>query len=231
MTLTEPAAREIGQRWGVDATVLPHPHVVDFVRMRQERQRRQGRLRVGVHLAALQLPIDPVRLITGLTIAVRELDEAQLAAHVHETVLDPGSSSYGGARLREVDRLVRGVGGTVYVHRPFSDSQLWDHLLGLDVSVVPGLYGSHSVWPEACADLGTQSLLPAGTHATAQQPCLTYSADGDATALARSFGKALRTAQETSPWRVDPEQRSAERVRVAEALRTLYERLLGLDRR
>ena len=231
VTLTEPAAREIGQRWGVDATVLPHPHVVDFVRMRQERQRRQGRLRVGVHLAALQLPIDPVRLITGLTIAVRELDEAQLAAHVHETVLDPGSSSYGGARLREVDRLVRGVGGTVYVHRPFSDSQLWDHLLGLDVSVVPGLYGSHSVWPEACADLGTQSLLPAGTHATAQQPCLTYSADGDATALARSFGKALRTAQETSPWRVDPEQRSAERVRVAEALRTLYERLLGLDRR
>jgi hypothetical protein len=231
VTLTEPAAREIRGRWGADAMVLPHPHVVDFVRMRQERAPRQGPLRVGTHLAALQLPIDPVQLVAGLTTAVRELDGVQLAVHVHETVLDPGSSSYDGPRLREVERLVRAAGGILRIHRPFSDSQLWDHLLGLDVSVVPGLYGSHSVWPEACADLGTQALLPAGTYAAAQQPCLTYTPDGDAVSLAQSFGKALRSAQESSPWRVDPELRWAERVRVAEALRGLYERLLGLDRR
>jgi hypothetical protein len=231
VTLTDSAAREIQRRWGVDALVLPHPHVVDFVRMRQERRPRQGSLRVGTHLAALQLPIEPVRLVDALTGAVGEMDDVHLAVHVHESVLDPGSSSYDGGRLREVERLVRAVGGVLRVHRPFSDSQLWDHLLGLDVSVVPGLYGSHSVWPEACADLGTQGLLPAGSHAAAQQPCLTYVADGDTATLAESFGKALRTAQESSPWRVDPEQRWAERVRVAEGLRGLYERLLGLDRR
>lgn len=231
VTLTEPAAREIADRWGVTAIVLPHPHVVDFVRMRQERRPRQGALRVGTHLAALQLPIDPVRLMSGLTTAVGEMEDVQLTVHVHETVLDPGSSSYDGTRLREVERLVRGVGGSLRVHRPFTDSQLWDHLLGLDVSVVPGLYGSHSVWPEACADLGTQGLLPAGTYAAAQQPCLTYTPGGDDTALAQSFGKALRTAQESAAWRVDPEQRWTERVRVAETLRGLYERLLGLDRR
>jgi hypothetical protein len=32
-------------------------------------------------------------------------------------------------------------------------------------------------------------------------------------------------------WRADPEARWAERVRVAEGLRAVYERLLGLDRR
>jgi hypothetical protein len=118
------------------------------------------------------------------------------------------------------------------VHRPFSESQLWDHLFGLDVSVVPGLFGSHSVWPEACADLGTQAVLPAGSHASAQQPCLVYEDQGSVDDLADSFSKALWTAREQGVgWRANPEVRWAERVRVAEALRTLYERLLGLDRR
>lgn len=231
VTLTEPAAAEIRERWDVEALVLPHPHVVDFVRMRQERRPRQGPLRVGTHLAALQLPIDPVHLVEALTVAVAEMDDVLLEVHVHETVLDPGSSSYDGVRFREVERLLRAAGGALRVHRPLSDSQLWDHLLSIDVSVVPGLFGSHSVWPEACADLGTQGLLPAGTHAAAQQPCLTYAADGDVDGLTASFGKALRSAQENAAWRVDPEQRWAERVRVAEGLRCLYERLLGLDRR
>jgi hypothetical protein len=231
VTLTGTAAAEIRDRWDVEALVLPHPHVVDFVRMRQERRPRHGSLRVGTHLAGLQLPVDPVVLVGALTSAVAEMDDVQLAVHVHETVLDPGSSRYHGTALREVDRMVRSVGGSLRVHRPFSDSQLWDHLLGLDVSVVPGLYGSHSVWPEACADLGTQGLLPAGTHAAGQQPCLTYDAGADVAAMTDSFGKALRTAQENAPWRVDPEQRWAERVRVAEGLRSLYEHLLGLDRR
>jgi hypothetical protein len=231
VTLTESAAVEIRDRWGIEPMVLPHPHVVDFVRMRQERRPRSGPLRVGTHLAALQLPIEPVRLVEALTAAVDEMDDVQLAVHVHESVLDPGSSSYNGSRLRAVERMVRSTGGTLRVHRPFSDSQLWHHLLGLDVSLVPGLYGSHSIWPEACADLGTQGLLPADTHAAAQQPCLTYTTGGDVAALTLSIGKALRIAQESSPWRMDPEQRWAERVRVAEALRGLYERLLGLDRR
>lgn len=232
VTLTPSAADEIRTRWGAEALVLPHPHVVDFVRMRQERRPRRGPLRVGVHLAALQVPIEPVHLIQALTGAIGEMDDVQLSVHAHTTVLDPGSSSFDGNRLREVERMVRSVGGGLRVHRPFTDSQLWDHLLGLDVSVVPGLYGSHSVWPEACADLGTQVLLPEGTHAAGQQPCLTYADPaGDPAVLAESFGKALRTAQEQPAWRVDPEQRWCERVRVAEALRGLYERLLGFDRR
>jgi hypothetical protein len=231
VTLTESAAAEIRRRWPVQPIVLPHPHAVDFVRMRQERARRGDVLRVGTHLAALQLAVEPVHFVAALTRAVREVDGVQLVVQVHETVLDPGSSSYGGTRVREVERLVRSAGGVLRVHRPFTDSQLWDHLMSLDVSVVPGLFGSHSVWPEACADLGTSVLLPAGTHAAAQQPCLTYEVTSDYDRVAESIGKALRTASEQPAWRVDPEQRWAERVRVAEGLRSLYEKLLGFDRR
>jgi hypothetical protein len=232
VTLTESAAEEMRQRWDVDPLVLPHPHVVDFVRMRQPRTTRHSELRVGTHLAGLGGPTDPVRLVDALTRAVRGMEEVRLGVHVHQTVLDAGSSTYNLRTVREVDRLVRSVGGVLRVHRPFSESQLWDHLFGLDVSVVPGLFGSHSVWPEACADLGTQPLLPAGTHASGQQPCLTYEDEGSVDDLADSFAKALWTAREQGcVWRADPEARWAQRVRVAESLRALYERLLGLDRR
>jgi len=233
VTLTPGAAEEMRRRWDVDPIVLPHPHAVDFVRMRQQRPlHRGGRLLVGTHLAGLNVPADPVRLVDALTRAVEGMHEARLVVHLHETVLDSGSSTYDPATVREIDRLVRQVGGVIRVHRPFTESQLWDHLFSLDVSVVPGLHGSHSVWPEACADLGTQALLPAGSHAAAQRPCLTYEEDGGVDDLADSLAKALWTAREQGcVWRADPEERWAERVRVAEALRGLYERLLGLDRR
>jgi hypothetical protein len=232
VTLTPTAADEMRMRWDVEPVVLPHPHVVDFVRMRQPRPTRHTELRVGSHLATLAMRGDPVRLVDGLTRAIGAMDNVRLSVHVHETVLDAGSSTYDLATVREIDRLVRAAGGALRVHRPFSESQLWDHLFGLDVSVVPGLFGSHSVWPEACADLGTVAVLPSGTHASGQQPCLTYDDAGSVDDLADSFSKALWTAREQDAgWRADPEIRWAERVRVAESLRALYERLLGLDRR
>ncbi|WP_088321015.1 hypothetical protein [Kineosporia sp. R_H_3] len=236
VTLTDSAAEEMRRRWDVEALVLPHPHAVDFVRMRQPRPQFRGdRLLVGLHLAALRLPVDPVLFVDALTRAVHGVDTAMLVVHLHETVVDSGSNAYAPEQVREIEALVAGVGGAVRVHRPFTEPRLWDHLFSLDVSVVPGLYGSHSVWPEACTDLGTTPLLPAGTHAAQQRPCLTYEgasgADGDVDALADSLGKALWTAREQgNVWRSDPEQRWAERVRGAESLRGVYERLLGWDR-
>lgn len=232
VTLTDSAADEMRLRWGVEPLVLPHPHVVDFVRMRQPRPARHSELRVGAHLAALCMPGDPVRLVDGVARAVRGLESVRLSVHLHETVLDPGSSTYDLAAVRGIDRLVRSARGALRVHRPFSEAQLWDHLFGLDVSIVPGLFGSHSIWPEACADLGTQAVLPSGSHASSQQPGLVFEDAGSVDDLADSFGKALWAAREQgSAWHADPQARWAERVRVAEALRGLYERLLGLDRR
>jgi hypothetical protein len=239
VTLTEPAAVEMRDRWGVDPVVLPHPHAVDFVRMRQERVRhRPGEFVIGAHLAGLNLPTDPLRLITALTQAVGRLQaqtrghrpSIRLVVHVHETVVDPGAAGFSPGLVRRIEERVRGCGGVVRLHRPFTESQLWDHLFSLDLSVVPGLHGSHSIWPEACCDLGTQVLMPAGTHAAAQRPCLVYADDPDLEVTTGSIHSALTTAVEQGcVWRADPEERWAERVKVAESLRSLYERLIGVD--
>jgi Glycosyltransferase Family 4 len=230
ITLTTTAAEEMRHRWDVEATVVPHPHVVNFVRMRRRRRPRHGRLRVGTHLATLNVGMDPVLLVDALTRAAAGIEDTQLVVHAHETVLDPGSSTYAPATIRAIHRLIRSAGGTLRLHRPFSDSQLWDHLSSLDVSLVPVLHGSHSIWPEACTDLGTRTLMPAGTHAAAQQPCLTYSPYTSVEALADELAKALLTAHEQQgALTADPERRWTERVRAAETLRAVYEPLLGLD--
>ncbi len=233
VTLTAPAAAEMRRRWGVEASVLPHPHAVDFVRMRQERPAAQsGDLVVGTHLAGLNLPIDPVVMVEALTRAVAALGRTRLVLHLHEAVLDPGSTSYRPRAAQEIQRLARARGAQVRVHRPFTESQLWDHLFSVDVSVVPGLHGSHSVWPEACADLGTRAVLPATSHAAAQRPCLVFDDGADADRLAESLAAALLAARDQgAAERADPRRRWVERVAVAESLRVIYERLLGLDGR
>jgi hypothetical protein len=233
LTLTDSAAAELAQRWGVHAAVLPHPHAVDFVRMRQQRPRwRRGQFVVGAHLATLRCPVDPVRLVQGLAESVAGIEEARLVVHVHSTVLDSGSATYDLASVRKIDTAVREARGAVRVHKPFTESQLWDHLFSLDVSVVPGLHGTHSVWPEACHDLGTTALLPEGTHASTQRECLTYQVDGARAPDPGSLAMAVKTAREQgSIWRADPAGRWKERVTVAESLRKLYEGLCGMDRR
>ena len=232
ITITEGAAAELRDRYGVRARVLPHPHAVDFVRMRQVRPRwRTGQFVVGAHLATLRCPVDPVRLAQGLADSVAGIENARLHLHVHATVLDSGSASYDVQTVRRIDAVVREVGGAVKVHRPFTESQLWDHLFCLDVSVVPGLHGTHSVWPEACHDLGTTALLPARSPAAGQRDCLTYEVDDDGAPDPGSLAMAVKTAREQgSLWRADPAARWKERVGLAESHRKVYERLCGMDR-
>ena len=228
VTLTPTAVDEMRRRWGVEATLLPHPHAVDFVRMRRAREPfRRGSFVVGAHLGGLRMPGDPVAFVSALASAIGDVPDGRLVVHLHDHLLDPDSSRYSPGVIGEIQRIVAAAGGSTRAHRPMTDPQLWDHLFGLDVSVVPPLHGSHSVWPEACFDLGTQLAAPAGTHAAAQRPCLTYpvgaggapSADGLRTALlsARNGGEV---------WRADPTERWKERVGIAEGLRGLYERLL-----
>ena len=234
ITITPGAAEELQQRFGVSATELPHPHAVDFVRMRRARPAgpRQTSV-VGTHLGSLRMPGDPVTFVRSLADAVAQVPGARLVVHLHDHLLDPDSSRYAPDTIGAVQRIVAEVGGVARAHRPMTDSQLWDHLFSLDVSVVPPLFGSHSIWPEACHDLGTSLVLPSTSHAAQQRPCLTYSCrpdDGtvpDPAAL-RDAILAARAAE--APWRADPTERWKERVGIAESLRGLYEKLLGMRR-
>ena len=228
ITLTESAREEIAQRWSVDAMVLPHPHVVDFVRMRRGRaEQRRGSFVLGAHLGSLRLPGDPVAVVQALAEATVDVPEARLDVHVHDHLLDSDSTRFNPVTIREIERIVTKVGGNLRAHRPMTDAQLWDHLFSLDASFVPPLHGSHSIWPEACFDLGTQVLLPANSHAAAQRPGLSYSATRDGIPDVDSLRAAIIQAREQETcWRADPTTRWKERVRIAETLRTCYEKLL-----
>jgi hypothetical protein len=228
ITITDSAREEISRRWSVDASVLPHPHVVDFVRMRRARsESRRGPFVLGAHLGSLRLPGDPVAVVEALAQAAADLPQVRLEVHVHDHLLDSDSTRYNPVTIREIERIVSKAGGSLRAHRPMTDAQLWDHLFSLDASFVPPLHGSHSIWPEACFDLGTQALLPADSHAAAQRPGISYTADGTGVPNIDSLRTAINRAQEQETgWRADPTARWKERVRIAESLRTSYEKLL-----
>jgi hypothetical protein len=229
ITLTESAREEITRRWAVDAMVLPHPHVVDFVRMRRSRsEQRRGAFVLGAHLGSLRLPGDPVAVVQALAEAADGVPEVRLDVHIHDHLLDSDSTRFSPVTIREIERIVTKIGGDLRAHRPMTDAQLWDHLFSLDASFVPPLYGSHSIWPEACFDLGTQVLLPSGSHAAAQRPGLSYNATADGIPDVASLQAAIAQArQQDTCWRADPTARWKERVRIAETLRTCYEKLLA----
>jgi hypothetical protein len=229
ITITESAREEICRRWAVDATVLPHPHVVDFVRMRRARaEQRRGPFILGAHLGSLRLPGDPVAVVEALAQAAADVPQVRLDVHVHDHLLDSDSTRYNPVTIREIERIVSKAGGNLRAHRPMTDAQLWDHLFSLDASFVPPLHGSHSIWPEACYDLGTQVLLPANSHAAAQRPGISYTADKAGVPNVDALRAAITQAQEQDTcWRADPTARWKERVRIAESLRATYEQLLA----
>ena len=98
--------------------------------------------------------------------------------------------------------------------------------------LLPGLHGTHSIWPEACTDLGhpppsSPGSLPTPSRRPTTVPDLP-SALSSVETLADAFVKVLPTAHEqkgVAP--VHPQRRWTERARGAETLPALYERLLG----
>ena len=59
VTLTPGAAAEIRRRWGREAKVLPHPHVVEEPTLSRPRPRHDGFV-IGVHAKSLRASMDPL---------------------------------------------------------------------------------------------------------------------------------------------------------------------------
>jgi glycosyltransferase involved in cell wall biosynthesis len=223
VTLTPGAAREIRCRWGRDAAVLPHPHVVDLSRRRDNRARDQGApFRVGLHVKSLRASMEPLRLLPDLVRAVRNLPNAVLQVNGHRDVLAPD----GDRRHDELaDYLTRSVARgdlELHVHDFFSDAELWRYLESLDVSVLPYRFGTHSGWLEACRDLGTAVVAPSCGYYADQGPVHSYlheegAYDGE------SLQGAIRSAWAAGP--LDPlsvEMRRAQRATIAQAHHAIY---------
>lgn len=234
ITLTTGAAAEIRRRWGREALVLPHPHVVPFRTMRGTRAMREvlrrgpspHPFRVGLHLKSLRASMDAVAVLPTLVGTVAGLSDTVLQVNAHRDVLEP----LGPRHDAVLAALLRGYADTglldLHVHDYLSDAELHDYLAGLDVSVLPYRFGTHSGWLEACRDLGTTVVAPTCGYYADQGPVLTYGHD-EAGYDAGSLAAAVRRAHvERTDLGAGVAERRRQRQRVAAEHDHLYRSLM-----
>lgn len=166
ITLTEGAARQIRDRWGVTATVLPHPHVLPLETVGAPRAHRHAPV-VALHAKFLRANIDPWPV----------MDTLLAAQHVSLRLdLDENAMTSPRADAQLADRLAayRERGVDVRIHPPFTDAELVDFLRDIDILVLPYRFGTHSGWVEACHDSGVIPVVPDCGHLHEQRPCATF---------------------------------------------------------
>jgi len=231
ITLTRGAADEIARRWGREALVVPHPHVVDLptmARIQRERAARTGEpFRVGLHVKSLRASMDPLALLPTLVETVNALPDAVLQVNGHCDVLDDDGARRDDALASYLHEEAARGRLELHVHDFLSDDDLWAYLASLDVSVLPYRFGTHSGWLEACRDLGTTVVAPTCGYFADQGPVLSYGHDehgADTAALAA----AIREAWSSRPrYGASVAERRAQRAEVAAAHEALYRGLLG----
>jgi glycosyltransferase involved in cell wall biosynthesis len=230
VTLTPGAAAEIRRRWGRDAVVLPHPHVVELdtaARIRAQRAREpRGTFRIGLHVKSLRASMDPMRILPALVETARALPRTVLQVNAHRDVLDDDGARRDEELASFLRRHADGGDLELEVHDFLPDDELWAYLASLDVSVLPYRFGTHSGWLEACRDLGTTVVAPSCGYFAEQGPVLGYVHDEE-TFDADSLVAALTRAHEERPrYGASLEERRVQRAGVAEAHERLYRSLV-----
>ncbi|WP_223881301.1 glycosyltransferase [Nesterenkonia ebinurensis] len=158
ITLSHRAAEIIAGRWGVQAQVIPHPHVVDLPLIEGYQQtplRRQGEFRLGVHLKSLRQNMAAIPVLNVASAAVAQIPGGVLQVNVHHDVYDQHGARHD-SELRAW--LQKHPQVDLQVHDYFNDAELYDYLSSLHASLLPYRFGTHSGWLEACHDLGTRVI-------------------------------------------------------------------------
>jgi glycosyltransferase involved in cell wall biosynthesis len=225
-TLTQGAARQVTERWGVRPTVLPHPHLLPIEHVGARRAHR-SRPVVAVHAKYLRANLDPWPVLDAL------VADRSLAQHVSLRLdLDDNALRSPRADAQLPDRLAtyRADGVDVRIHPPFTDAELIDYLRHVDVMVLPYRFGTHSGWVEACYDSGVMPVVPDCGHFHEQQACPTFGFDRgrlDTAGLLDAVAQAVTTVT-TQPGGDDVERRqrrARQRAEVRLATAALYRNL------
>ena len=230
ITLTPGAADEIARRWRRSATVLAHPHVVDLEEMdRRARTRRApretGSFRVGLHVKSLRACMDPHTILPTLVDVVGRLPGGVLQVNGHTDVLDPSGAAFDA----ELHALLRSTPDhvDVRVHDFLCDEALVEYLAGLDLSVLPYRFGTHSGWLEACRDVGTPVAAPTCGFYAQQAPVHSFTLD-EHRFEPEELAEVVRLAYEERPLPApEPEQRRRERAELDAAHVAVYREVLG----
>ncbi|MBB2986957.1 glycosyltransferase [Terracoccus luteus] len=223
VTLTDGAADDIERRWGRRPDVVAHPHVAPTELVGTRAERRDDRFVVGLHLKSLRANVVAAPVVSALVAAASDLPGARVAVHVHPEVLSEGHVRTDLTLARLLDEG-DGVGPLRVVrHDRHSDDELWRYLQGLDVSVMPYAFGTHSGWIEACHDLGTAALAPTTGRWVEQQRSLTYDWPTEGEPDVDQIATALADAHRDRPrWQADRADRERQQRDVAGWHERLY---------
>jgi glycosyltransferase involved in cell wall biosynthesis len=220
ITLTPGAAAEVAHRWSRTATVVPHPTLLTSWAGDAQPAPASGsgspRV-VGIHLKSLRTNVvDPVAVVAAAAAGAADAG-AVLRVDVHDRGVDD-------AVLAELQRLADHEAIDLRRHAYFSDDELVAYLRGLDVSVLPYRFGTHSGWLELCRDLGVAVVAPDCGYYAEQWAAVTTYANNERTGLdPDSLRRAVRQAIGASrPDPADPRQRRAERAQVQHAHAQVY---------
>lgn len=225
LTLTPGAAAEMRLRWGRTALVVPHPHVVPLQWLHRPRPAREGFV-VGVHLKSLRANVVARPVLESLVEVTSRLPGASLMVNVHTELIRPDFVRHDPSLLAYLHQAHAAGELALVVHERFDDDQLWQYLMGLDLSVLAYGFGTHSGWLEACFDLGTAVLAPRHGYWHEQQRCLGYDMRAGVVDAA-SVADAVRSAYAIRPtWRADPAARSRQQAEVAQVHHNLYSHLM-----
>lgn len=183
VTLTPGAAGEIARRWNRRATVLAHPPLAGTRPHRPARGTADGPL-IGIHLKSLRRNVvDPAPIVAAAAAAATELG-GRLRVDVHPDVAEA-------AELEAVRALAATGALDWVVHERFDDAGLERYLAGLDLSVLPYRFGTHSGWLELCRELGTSVIAPDCGYFAEQWPSVELYRNNEAAGL---DANSLRTA-------------------------------------
>lgn len=168
VTLTGRASDRIRRRWGRDATVIPHPHVVDLrtaAAAARRPQRPAGEVVVGVHCKDNRAGMDVWPTLQAVLEVIADRADVRLRVDVR-----PGLAREDPDLARRVSRLAGHPRVEVRVMGYVPDGVLWRYLMAIDVAVLPYVGGTHSGWAEACVDVGTAVVVPDDLAVADQHP-------------------------------------------------------------
>ena len=223
ITLTPGAARTVEQRWGREATVIPHPHVLPLDRW-QPRGPVGPVPTVGLSFKSMRANMNPLP-VARLLLERAARGQIRLVLDAHTDVVTPGERHHD-PRVAQLLDTARSTPHTrVDVHGVYTDEQLWEHLRGLDLSVLAYRFGSHSGWLELCHDLGTRVLAPHTGFYHEQHPgVLGFDWDHSGRPDEGQIDAALASLPGSPPWQASAEERAEQRRRIAASHTEVYRR-------